>query len=66
MSDIPGTGYGSTHDWKRGHVCAAQIVDYRCRACGLIFSHSYRKQPDPFKAMRERGIGECRKAVQHA
>ena len=54
MSDIYGTGFGSTHDWRY------DITDifggepgsrYICQNCGQVFVHYYNSTPDIFEAM---------------
>jgi hypothetical protein len=60
MSDIYGTGFGSTHDW------AYEFTDdfggesgtrYHCRKCGQVFVHRYNSTPDIFVAMvRSNGV----------
>lgn len=63
MSDIHGTGYGSSHNWKReitdqftfrgGTVFATR---YRCRDCHEVFVHPYHDIPGIFEAMEYRGV----------
>lgn len=56
MSAIYGTGYGSSHDWKRGHTnqwILGQVFSYED---GAGFSHQYDVIPDIFEAIKLSGV----------
>lgn len=55
MTDIQGTGYGSSHDWQRGETCF-RCTYYKCKNCGAVFSHYYPDTPSIFKAIAELGV----------
>lgn len=68
MSDIYGNGYGSKHDWVRGHTNQSylgQVYSYKdkatmytCKNCGQTFSHQYGVISDIFEAIKQSGVTE--------
>jgi hypothetical protein len=62
MSDIQGTGYGSSHNWKNLGTSPRKETRYACE-CGESFLHAYDKIPDIFEAMHNAGVKDkCPKA----
>jgi hypothetical protein len=65
-SDIYGTGYGSSHTWKRGETrqlpydadYRLKATSYTCTACNTIFYHYYDTTPDIFAAIKQAGIAD--------
>ncbi|MGR3292516.1 MAG: hypothetical protein ACUZ9M_00705 [Candidatus Scalindua sp.] len=67
MSDISGSGYGSSHNWEHKetlqwgaaglHSSCANTL-YKCRDCGQVFQHNYHEISDIFEAMQTLGISE--------
>ena len=55
MSDIRGTGYGSSHNWKRKETTPNKVTQYECE-CGARFAHAYDVIPDIFEAMHHAGV----------
>ena len=59
-SDIIGKGYGSCHNWERGHTMGMEkdgIIEdkatyYKCRDCDTEFLHFYDRVNNIFKAMK--------------
>jgi len=58
MSDISGTGYGSSHDWKRKYTTEYKVTIYECGNCGADFRHAYDVTPEIFKALEESSVPE--------
>ncbi len=58
MSDIFGSGFGSSHNWKRGFTSAFKSTSYRCEGCGTVFFHNYDDVPNIHKAIELQGISD--------
>jgi hypothetical protein len=52
MSDIYGTGWGSSHDWHYEYSNDTKHSFYTCRACKAFFVHSYDRIPNIFDALK--------------
>jgi hypothetical protein len=58
MSDISGTGFGSSHNWRCGSTTPWKVTEYRCVNCGAFFRHAYDDVPDIFEAIRVQGLSD--------
>ena len=64
MSAISGNGYGSSHNWARGHTTQSNVevnhgdnaTYFECEDCGEYFRHYYHSTPDIFEAIRNAGV----------
>ena len=72
MSDVIGTGYGSSHRWKKDLTakfknprtgCQEPATRFRCRDCQEIFVHYFDREKGIFEAMEYRGVTRLCPAV---
>ena len=70
MSHILGEGYGSCHNWERGHTAqvgsgwGTKQTAYRCINCKAVFNHFYDNVPDIFEAMENQLVEDQCPAVE--
>ncbi len=62
---MPGGNMENKHDFKRLHSVQwgslglpweSARSDYKCKKCGVGFSHYYHTEPNIYKAMKNEGI----------
>lgn len=59
MSDMSGSGYGSSHDWRNLGTEFRRTL-WKCARCGAGFWHCYPSEPNIYKAMAQVGVpNEC-------
>jgi tRNA(Ile2) C34 agmatinyltransferase TiaS len=56
MSEIPGTGYGTSHDWRRAASTWGGQITYRCRRCGAAFNFDPMKNPNIPRTLELSGV----------
>lgn len=70
MSDIKGQGFGEKHHWIKIETLQRnnprdRMSLYVCKNCLIDFWHRYHVTSDIFQAMKEWGIPESCKKVNH-
>lgn len=60
MSEVYGTGYGTSHDWRRVGSSWGGPVRYRCRRCGAAFDYNPTHQANLPRTIETSGVpDEC-------
>ena len=55
-SHINGTGYGASHAWQDRGTPYSGCTNYKCAACGALFSHYYHGVSNIFDAIKNSAI----------